>query len=88
MADDEAQVEVIAEEITRYLLGRPDAADTFDGITRWWLARIRIEDATTQVQKALDLLIEGHTVVRTVLPDGNALYRNAGRTNAERTKET
>jgi hypothetical protein len=79
MADDDAKVTMIAEEITRYLLGRPDAADTFDGIARWWLARIRIEDATAQVQKALDLLVAGNTVVRTVLPDGNALYRNARR---------
>jgi hypothetical protein len=31
------------------------------------------------VQKALDLLVAGNTVVRTVLPDGNALYRNARR---------
>jgi hypothetical protein len=79
MADNDAKVTMIAEEITRYLLGRPDAADTFDGIARWWLARIRIEDATAQVQKALDLLVAGNTVVRTVLPDGNALYRNARR---------
>lgn len=81
MADDEdAKVKMIAGEITRYLLGRPDAADTFAGISRWWLARIRIEDATAQVQKALDLLIARNTVVRTVLPDGNPLYRNARRT--------
>jgi hypothetical protein len=80
MADDDQKVKMIAEEITRYLLGRPEAADTFDGITRWWLARIRIEDASAQVQKALDLLVAGNVIVRTLLPDGNAIYRSARRT--------
>jgi hypothetical protein len=77
MAADEERVETIALEITRYLVGRPDAADTFDGISHWWLARIRLDEGRAQVQQALDRLVQRNVVTRTILPDGNVLYRSA-----------
>jgi hypothetical protein len=79
MAGDEDRVETIAHEITRYLAARSDAADSFEGITRWWLARIRLDEAAADVQAALDRLVARNVVVKTTLPDGNTLYRSARR---------
>jgi len=78
MVIDENRVEVIAGEITRYLVAHPDAADTFDGIARWWITRIRLEEAMQQVRQALDGLVKEGRVVVEKLPDGSSLYRSAG----------
>ena len=77
MTLDEDAVEEIARQIVRYLDRHPNAADTFDGIHRWWLSRIRFEDAAREVQAALDGLIVRGNVIRQELPDGQLLYRNA-----------
>jgi hypothetical protein len=69
----------IAAEIVRYLADHPDAADSADGIQRWWLARQRIDDAVTEVEQALNFLEQRGEVVKTVLPDGRFLYRRSGR---------
>lgn len=77
MASRESAVDEIARQIVRYLDRHPDAADTFDGIHRWWLSRIRIEEAARDVQSALDGLIARRHVIREALPDGQLLYRSA-----------
>jgi hypothetical protein len=77
MTLDESRVEAIAGEIARYLVQHPDAADTFDGITRWWLTRIRFEEATRLVAQALEGLVRDGRVVEQELPDGTLLYRSA-----------
>jgi len=80
MAVDE-RVRLIADEIEGYLAERPGAADTFEGISRWWLAGLQLGDATDDVQRALDLLVQRKVVVKTMLPDGKALYGRAQRGN-------
>ena len=57
MVKHEHEIERIAEEIQLYLFNHPNAADTLDGIARWWLTRQRYEEATTLVKKALGNLI-------------------------------
>jgi len=77
MTLQEGAVEEIARQIVVYLDRHPNAADTFDGIHRWWLSRIRFEETACDVQAALDGLILRGRVVRQALPDGCLLYRNA-----------
>lgn len=77
MTLDENRVEVVAGEIARYLVQHPDAADTFDGITRWWITRIRFDEASQVVGEALDGLVREGRVVKERLPDGTLLYRSA-----------
>jgi len=77
MANDDDRVRMIAEEISRYLAEHPGAADTVDGITQWWLARIRVEEAAIRVQQALDSLVCEGVVVEKMLPDGSVLYGSA-----------
>ncbi|HZF20340.1 MAG TPA: hypothetical protein VE008_11610 [Burkholderiales bacterium] len=70
---DEA-IDTLAREVATYLSKHPDAADTVDGISRWWLARVRVEEATANVRQALDVLVERGVVVERRLPDGRVVY--------------
>ena len=79
MVHDDNVVEVIASEISRYLLRHREAADTLEGIQAWWLTRIRIEEAAQRVKQALDRLVRRGVVVEEPLPDGGILYPSARR---------
>ena len=77
MPIDEDRAGVIADEITRYLAQHPGSADTFDGIARWWITRIRFDEAVDEVRGALDILVLRGVVVAEALADGSLLYRSA-----------
>jgi hypothetical protein len=61
----------------RYLSNHRGAADTAEGIARWWLTSGVDESELTQVAAALDLLIQRGVVSRRLLPDGNCVYAAA-----------
>jgi hypothetical protein len=67
--------ESVAGEILAYLLRRPSACDTLDGILQWWLPRIRLEEATETVQEALALLEQRQLIDRIALAAGPVVYR-------------
>lgn len=67
----------IANEIARYLRDHPDAADSLDGIRQWWLPRLRLQEASAQVEEAVQELLARGEVERQILPDGTVLYRRA-----------
>lgn len=48
----------IAEEVKRYLAEHPNAADSIEGISKWWLARQNLNYPPEKVQAALDYLVE------------------------------
>lgn len=75
MATDEGKLDLLAREIARYLAEHPAAADSAEGIRRWWLLRQRFDEAAAQVQQALDRLEAAGQVRRQVLPDGTVIYR-------------
>jgi hypothetical protein len=81
-------VNTVAEEIARYLREHPDAADSFEGIRQWWLPRVRFQEATAQIEAALEELLEHGIVVRQVMPDGTILYRRAESTLPRRAPTT
>lgn len=66
-----------AEAIERYLSARPQAAETVEGITRWWLVRQQYEDSLDLVQEALDLLVERGEVEKLFISGGHPIYRKA-----------
>lgn len=70
------EVEGIARDLERYVSLHPTAADTVDGIARWWLDRAE-EPALTVVEAALDVLVHRGLLVRNPLPDGNFVYTRA-----------
>ncbi len=73
----------MAEEIRAYLSSHPNAADTLEGIVRWWLARKRFEEAWQTVQAALEQLVREGVLEMRVTPGGAEVYA-AGRKRQNR----
>ena len=68
----EADRENIAREILEYLDDQPDAMDTVMGITQWWLVRQRYLRGLTQIEAALQLLLDrGQISVRHITGQQN-----------------
>ena len=76
---DAERVGLVADEIVRYLGSHPNAADTLEGIRRWWLAQIRYDEARNIVQRALDRLVADGSVLPEATADGGTLYRRGNR---------
>ncbi len=74
---DEYRLKNIEKEIVRYLSRRPDAADTIEGIKQWWVPRIRLEEAASEIEQAMNRLVREGKVIASTLPDGSIVYRNA-----------
>lgn len=71
---EEGAVGAIEDELRRYLLAHPGAADTAAGIQRWWLPESFAEQPARRIRIALDRLVERRSLVRIGLPDGQTLY--------------
>jgi hypothetical protein len=69
-----AGIAEIARAIERYLATHPNAADSVEGIRRWWLMRQRYEESAQQVQQALEQLLGQGVITKRVLTDGQVLY--------------
>ena len=69
-------VERISVEIQKYLHDHPNAADTLEGITRWWLTCRRYEEGRKNVEKALYLLINRKLLTKTENSDGTYIYKS------------
>ncbi len=65
----EQEIAEIAREIERYLDAHPNAADSVEGILRWWLTRQRYEQSAEHVARALEHLVSAGVV---------RLYRTPG----------
>lgn len=61
---DDADVRAIADEIARYLERHPGAADSAEGIRRWWIGRQRFEESLIATQSALDYLERQRVVAK------------------------
>jgi len=80
MSDEhDVAVQAVAADIRRYLQRHPDAADTAEGIARWWLGGRCRENELGRVQEAIAVLVKRGLMQRQTLPDGAEIYR-AGRT--------
>ncbi len=74
ISDDGDLIAVAMEEILAYLRAHPSAADTVDGIARWWLGAGAKSAATEDVQEALNRLAETGLIDVRHLPDGVLIY--------------
>lgn len=62
------------DEILAYLVEHPDAQDTLEGITEWWLLEQRIRGAVTEVDGALHDLVANDLLVARQCADGRTYY--------------
>jgi len=81
-------VVTIALEIRNYLSAHPNAVDSLEGITKWWLTRQRYEEAVSQVQKALDSLVAESVISKRVVADGRVIYANVATEINEKDKSS
>ena len=72
--DDSLAVHRLAAEIVQYLADHPDAVDTAEGILRWWLPSRGMESSPETLRRALEALVEAHTIGTRELPDGRSVY--------------
>ena len=81
----------VSQEILRYLLRHPDAQDTLEGISEWWLFEERIIRKYAEVESALaDLIKLGFVLEKPITNVGtfyclNQVKRNEIRQLIERT---
>lgn len=59
----------LASEIREYLEHHPRAADSAEGVAKWWLKRQRFEQSLTRIRKALDYLEAEGIVKKTSVED-------------------
>jgi hypothetical protein len=64
----------IANEILAYLVNHPEAHDTLEGITEWWLLEQRIRHAVAEVDKVLQDLVDHGLLVTRHCADGRIYY--------------
>ncbi len=73
-ADRDTAIEALAAEILRYLRSHRHAADSVEGITRWWIKQQRLEETLELVQAALNHLLEHDHVEAKVTGSGCKVY--------------
>ena len=64
----------IANEILAYLVKHPEAQDTLEGITEWWLLEQRIRHAVAEVEGVLHDLVTKDLLVTRQCTDGRTYY--------------
>ena len=65
----------IAEEILGYLVARPNAQDTLEGIVEWWLLEQKIAVQTARVKEALAGLIADGLIIEGRAGESRGLYK-------------
>jgi hypothetical protein len=65
----------IAHEILNYLVERPDAQDTLDGIVSWWLLEQKIIYHTNLVKEAIAELVKKELLLERKKGELRTLYR-------------
>ena len=71
---NESDVQQIVELIECYLKNHPNAADTIEGITKWWLPGQGIEVSSLIVQQSLNYLSSMSVVKCNANHSGNKVY--------------
>jgi hypothetical protein len=75
--DESAEVCRIADMIERHLKSHPEAADTVEGVWRYWV-QSREGASLESVELALTLLTRTGRAMNRTLPDGRVIYLLAG----------
>jgi len=65
----------LAYEILRYLIDNPNAQDTVEGITTWWLLVRSIKHQTSLVKEALAMLVADGLVIAQEGSDSRTYYK-------------
>lgn len=72
------RLEKISIMILNYLRKNPEAGDTLEGITRWWLEMQRIEFSVNEVEDVLESLVRKSVIRKYKVKDGTTFYKIKG----------
>jgi Fe2+ or Zn2+ uptake regulation protein len=72
--------EDISKKILDYLLKNPDAGDTLEGISRWWVQSEYIEQSVDEVASVLERLTKEGVVKKQEVKGGSSVYKVCGET--------
>lgn len=67
-------IQGLVRQIESYLGEHPEAADTAEGISRWWMKHAASSVERTLVEAALEELVQRGVLVRSALPGGDHVY--------------
>jgi hypothetical protein len=73
-ANDRGRAQGIADAILEHLRRHPLAADSAEGVARWWLAPPLHGASLDEVEQVLEALVARGVLRRVQLGDGRALY--------------
>ena len=68
-------VRAVAQVVLEHLQAHPQAADTAEGISAWWLGTSRRGPRVAAVVEALEALAARGTLTRETTPAGETVYR-------------
>ena len=68
----------LARAILEYLLIHPHAADSVEGVARWWLGERGVASTLPEVELAVSHLVEIRALRKERLADGTTLYSKSG----------
>ena len=68
-------VRAVAQVVLEYLQAHPQAAETAEGISAWWLGTSRRGPRVGAVVGALEALVARGIVTREATPAGETVYR-------------
>jgi hypothetical protein len=74
MDTENTEIAAVAAAIRRYLCHHPNAADTLEGIARWWLSGSSGNKLLTDIERAMEQLVTQGEIVRQTLRDGTVIY--------------
>lgn len=65
----------ISERILDYLLRNPDAGDTLEGVSKWWLEMEKVDQTVDIVFNALDILLKEGLIEKVPAGKSAPVYR-------------
>lgn len=72
--------EDISKKILDYLLKNPDAGDTLEGISRWWIQSEYIEQSVDEVASVIERLTKEGVVKKQEKKGVSPIYKVCGET--------
>jgi hypothetical protein len=79
MTSPDRKVLQIAARLRQYCADHPSAADTLEGVQRWWLGDTLPDAHSDEVEDALLLLVADSVIEQRTLADGTVLYFSGAR---------
>ena len=75
--------DALIQVIEAHLSAHPQAADSAEGVARWWLSGQGMATTALELEVALNRLVQQQRLRRVQLADGNTLYCGSANRDVE-----